>query len=98
LTSANDPDQLAQKESVVRYLTDFHGLPSLQDFTERDLGKIHRDIHQGTVLGRTRWEKKAQLRDSAFSLLNIDQTEAYSRPVSLSATNKLVESGDFSFV
>jgi len=69
-------DQLAQSEkaSIVNYLVDYHGLPSLQEFTNKNLSKIQHQILANDSLRKNTYFLKSHLRDTAFSLLAIDPT------------------------
>ena len=98
LLKSSDTDSLTQKESVVRYLTDFHGLESLQPYTERNLSEIQRDIQGAGMRELSRWQRKQQLRDSAFHLFNVKAKEHYSPMVHVSSQNKLIDSEGFRFV
>lgn len=95
LMESNDADLINQRGSVVRYLTDFHGLQSLQAFTERNLQQLQDSIDKGTDQQLNSWQKKQQLRDSAFNLLDVEPAGEYNTMVLLNAKNKLISTGDF---
>ena len=98
LLGSTNTDSLIQKESIVRYLVDFHGLASLQPFTERNLAEIRRNIQIEGSPVLTRWQRKQQVRDSAFHLLNIDVTDRYGRMIYVSSQQKLISNDGFKFV
>lgn len=57
--------------SIVRYLNNYHGLQSLQPFTNKDLN----EIEHGIIKKYDRKDRTAssELRDTAFAILNIDK-------------------------
>ncbi|GGH00704.1 hypothetical protein GCM10007415_40810 [Parapedobacter pyrenivorans] len=65
--TTEDTDQAA---NIVSYLVDTHGLQSLQDFTETDLGVLDKEITEKHA-ELSRYSINSLKRDTIFTLLNI---------------------------
>jgi len=69
----SDKQAETEKVSIINYLVDYHGLPALQEFTDQDLTNIQHSIVSTDSLRKNNYLMKNQLRDTAFSLLAVDQ-------------------------
>ncbi len=63
-------EDASQRADIIRYLTDTHGLVSLQAFTETDMAALDKSIlHEHTDISS--YSVKSLRRDTVFALLNI---------------------------
>jgi len=63
----------AEKVSIINYLVDYHGLTAIQKFTKKDLKNIQHGIVLVDSIRNNNYLLKSKLRDTAFSLLAVDQ-------------------------
>ncbi len=94
--SSSDKGSERQKESIVRYLVDFHGFRTLQPYTERNLSEIEAAILREPQIKR--WQARQQIRDSAFHLLHVDAGDVPSQMIHVSSQEKFINPEGFSFV
>lgn len=63
----------AEKVSIINYLVDYHGLTAILDFTDQDLNGIQQNIVTTDSIRDNNYLMKSKLRDTAFSILAVDQ-------------------------
>ncbi|MGK6350520.1 DUF4153 domain-containing protein [Parapedobacter sp. DT-150] len=70
LFNAGKGETSQRQGNIVTYLVDAHGLPSLQHFTEADLGALDREITEKHP-DDSRYEVISLKKDTVFKLLNV---------------------------
>ena len=83
----NDRDKKAMA-SIIRYLTNYHGLTSLQQFTKTDLHKIQNEITSESRKDKYRLNASIEMQDTAFAILNVDENVNDSQSITFYNTNK----------
>ena len=70
-TTDRDKKEIA---SIIRYLTNYHGLTSLQRFTKTDLHKIQNKITSESRKDNYSLNASIEMQDTAFAILKVDES------------------------
>lgn len=83
----NDKDK-KEAASIIRYLTNYHGLNSLQQFTKTDLNKIQNTITSDARKENYNLNASFKMQDTAFVILNVDKNVHDSKSITFYNTSK----------
>lgn len=74
IMSSTDKKDIKQREDVIDYLVDRHGLAALQPFTKEDLAEIEHKIELKDTT-QSRYTIKSSKTDTAYALLKIKRSD-----------------------